>query len=487
MNYPLNQMAISVSDVQRSHRWYRDIFGYQESGGTTWSPLVGADKVQGAPEATSECWWLMDQQRYFQVELFEFAKPVGKPIPADWRPCDIGYTMIGIHVDDFAETLRKLERRRVATLSDPIGEPGSRRVCVKDPDGVLLEIMEDDPLSSSNPRERPYPDVPCATRFMTVSVPDLEEARSTWVNVMGLQETQLTLHGPEHEMLWGLGGATRESFVVDAQDIFIEVVHYSDPVGKPWPEGYYITDIGILNLAIGYDTYEDIEAAAKRVEEAGFRFNVPVQTTLMPFTALTYVNDPMGFNIEMLYVKDPGKKRVVNPMDYLEMGFAPEPPPISKSRAEATTSASPERVWEVLIDSENMSDWAPFAESEVQFRPVDLGHVGTVRRLSGGLLGMAVTERIHVSEPPYRLEYTADVNVNPTQILPLPKSLPINIPVGLAISRYHAFVTLEPREDGGTRVIWEAQFRSPVPKASKVVDYQCQQLVDGLVKAVDSG
>ena len=38
-------------------------------------------------------------------------------------------------------------------LSDPAGEPGARRVCVRDPDGVLLELMEDDPRAPE-PRER---------------------------------------------------------------------------------------------------------------------------------------------------------------------------------------------------------------------------------------------------------------------------------------------------------------------------------------------
>src|ERR1035437_3593054 len=96
---PLNQIAISVADVQRSHRWYRDIFGYQESGGTyMFVPLLGSAKVQGVPDATSVCWWLMDQQEFFQIELFQFSKPTPQPLPEDWRPCDIGYTTIGILV-----------------------------------------------------------------------------------------------------------------------------------------------------------------------------------------------------------------------------------------------------------------------------------------------------------------------------------------------------------------------------------------------------
>ena len=298
---PMNQIAINVSDLQHSQRWYRDIFGYQESGGTyMFIPILGSADVQGVPDATSECWWLMDQQDFFQLELFEFSKPTPKPLPADWRPCDIGYTTIGIHVRDFDATLTRLARRQVALLTDPIGEPGSRRVCVRDPDGVLLEIMDDDPRSAEH-RSRPY-DVPVATRFATLSVPDLEQARRTWIEVFGLsEEPDVVLHTPEHEALWGLAGASRESFLLRAGDMFIEVVQYLDPVGKPWPEGYRITDHGLLNIALGLRSEDEHDQLVQRCIEAGIHPNSTKPTPLKKLWYAVYVNDPMGFSVELLY------------------------------------------------------------------------------------------------------------------------------------------------------------------------------------------
>lgn len=43
----------------------------------------------------------------------------------------------------------------------------------------------------------------------------------------------------EHKKLWGLAGATCQSFVVRAGDSLLEVVQYVDPVGKLWPSGYH--------------------------------------------------------------------------------------------------------------------------------------------------------------------------------------------------------------------------------------------------------
>jgi len=459
---PLNQIAISVADVQLSQRWYRDLFGFQESGGTSlFVPLLGSDRVQGVPGATSVCWWLMDSQDFFQIELFQFSKPTARPLPEVWRPCDIGYSTIGIHVADFDATLERLERRRVRLLSDPIGAPGSRRVCVRDPDGVLLEVMEDDPRSGA-PRSRPH-DVPVATRFVTLSVPDLEEARHTWVEVLGLTELPgFTLHGPEHEELWGLSGATRQSFVLRAGDMFIEVVHYLDPVGRPWPDGYRISDLGLLNIALGLRSYDALVDLVGACEAAGIPPNAPPPTTLKPVWSCSYVNDSMGFSIELLYLARPGEKRLVNPFDLIELGFRPTKAPVHRTRASQVVGAPPARVWQVLVDHTAMSTWSPFRRSEVVADPDGNGGVGTMRRLSGGPLGMSLTERIVAAEEPYRLEYTAEGA--PGQDF------------------YHGFVTLEPLPGGGTRLTWEAQFHSRLPGVTAATTRVLRSLVQGLAR-----
>lgn len=457
---PINQIAISVQSVQHSQRWYRDIFGYVEGGGTAaFIPQLGSADVQGVPDATSECWWLLDSQEFFQVELFEFRKPKPVPVPAGWRPCDIGYTMIGIHVDDFDAVLERLARRHVTLLSEPIGEQGARRVCIKDPNGVLLEILEDDPRAAEQ-RSR-IRDLPVTTRFLTLSVPDLAQARNTWLGVLGLpEEPDVVLHTPEHEALWGLKGASRESFVVRAQDIFLEVVQYLDPVGKPWPEGYHISDIGPLNVALGIRDEKEHDELVAHCQANGLVPNSTKPTLLKKLWYAVYVNDPMGFSIELLYHKRAGRKERINPFNLLELGFAPNPAPVTRASATAFTSAPPERVWEVLTDHDRMSEWSPFSSSKVVSRPSDGGEVGTVRRLSGGPGRLGVTETMVVAEEPNRLEYTA-------------KGAPLQW-------MYHGFVSLEPTPGGGTTVMWEAQFRTPVRGPGTITRGMLKSLVKGL-------
>ncbi len=457
---PLNQIALSVSDVQRSQRWYRDVFGYQESGGTyMFIPLLGSHKVQGLPSATSTCWWLLDQQESFQLELFEFSKPTPRPLPADWRPCDIGYTTVGMYVADFDATLQRLSRRRSPLLSEPIGAPGERRVCVRDPDGVLLEVMEDDPRCGAA-RARPFADVPVVTRFVTLSVPDLDQARRTWCEVLGLREVaDVRLHGPEHEALWGLAGATRESFVLDAGDMFVEVVRYLDPAGRPWPEGYRISDHGLLNIAFGPPSYDALQSLVARCEAAGIPPNAPPPGTIKQVWSCSYVNDPMGFSIELLFHARPGRPMPVNPFNLLELGFVPRRAPVARVEVRQMVAAPPERVWQVLVDHERMPAWSPFSRCEVLTKGAG-GEVGTVRRLSGGPARMGLTETVVVAEEPYRFEYTAE---------------------GAPGQRsYHGFVTLEPLPGGGTDLTWEAQFRARLPGTRAATTAMLRALARGL-------
>ena len=117
---PLNQIAFSVVDLRLTERWFREGFGLLPAGGSRAlmrGPL--AANVQGLPRAASTCWWLLGRNSWFQLELFQFERPMAKLMPADFRPCDIGYTRIGIWVEDFDATLKRLAGLGSQPLTDP--------------------------------------------------------------------------------------------------------------------------------------------------------------------------------------------------------------------------------------------------------------------------------------------------------------------------------------------------------------------------------
>ena len=313
---PLCQVAFSVNDLRRTHAWYRDVLGFVPAGGTNLFAGPLASRVQGLPRAASTCWWMVDRQDFFQLELFEFRSPPVRPMPRDRRPCDVGYTMLGVHVADLDAILERAERAGTPALSRPIGPAGARRTCVRDPEGVLVELMEDDPRTPTR-RPRPRPAIPSTARSITLSVPDLDRSRRFFGDVLGLGIAQgMALHEPEHEALWGLEGAKRDSLVLSAGDFLVELVHYAEPVGNPWPPGYRISDQGLLNVAIGFRSRAELHSVYERCRAAGHEGNSR-PLTFGPWSVV-YVNDDQGFSVELLHVR---------PWYRGQMGFRPRRTP----------------------------------------------------------------------------------------------------------------------------------------------------------------
>jgi catechol 2,3-dioxygenase-like lactoylglutathione lyase family enzyme len=298
---PVRQVAFSATDLERTHAWYHEVLGFLPSGRTriVRGPLFS--RLVGLPKLATTIRFLVDKQDFFHLEMFRFERPQAKPMPADWRPCDIGYARLGLHVDDFDATLERLGRAGVRPLADPVGAMSTRRVCLRDPEGVLLELMEEDPRLPSSP-PRPRPEVPIVARSVTLSVPDLDRSRRFFVDILGMREAKdVALHTAEHEALWGLAGARCESLLLWSGDFLIELVQYTDPVGKPWPEGHRVCDQGLSHIALGFRSLGEFNAVYQRAAAAGYRSNW--RPLHMLAISAVYLNDDQGFAVELMMVR----------------------------------------------------------------------------------------------------------------------------------------------------------------------------------------
>jgi catechol 2,3-dioxygenase-like lactoylglutathione lyase family enzyme len=303
------QVAISTLDLARAHQWYRQCLGLQTAGDRRHREGDSYAAVPGLPEASFDVWCLVDRQEFFQLELFEFAKPRMRTMRADWRCSDIGYSSVGIHVEDFEGALGRAQSTSGELLTEPIGPAGRRRVCLRDPDGILLELMEDD-VRGRRADAASDVSVPAAIRSVTLSVRDLEKARRFWVDTLGLTEAgNSAIHGEEHESLWGLADASREKLVAWAGDVAVELVQYERPVGRARPSGYLISDQGILNVALGCTDKGRFEAAYERVVSGGYRVAAP-PWALKGVATVVYAYDDQGFCVELLHVEPEALERM---------------------------------------------------------------------------------------------------------------------------------------------------------------------------------
>lgn len=282
------QIGLNTADLAGSLRLYSEAFGFRNSGSTAaWGDVIG---VQGlGPECHTLVWWMIGADDFFQLELFSHSVPAQRPLPPDWKPSDHGWVRFGVKVTDFDACMHALARHDVPTITPAMTIGGIRHAAIRDPyAGIIIEVIEGGTGGANGPQ----------IAYVTSSVADLAAARRYYGTLIDLPILPLeSLHTPEVESLWGLTGAKREGFVVDAGGVLLEVLQYED--GRPQPADHRISDQGIMNIALATREREPIIAVLARLGDAGF---VP------PFTyddgastICAYVIDP-GHEIEFVSV-----------------------------------------------------------------------------------------------------------------------------------------------------------------------------------------
>ena len=312
MTPQLAQIAMCTTDVPRSVQLYTEAFGFAEAGGKVlWGERVARIQALG-DDAAFTLWWLVGRQDLVQLEFFHHTTPRQRPA-ADRAPNDLGWSRFGIAVPDFDTVLERLGTLGIDTLGGPVVHEGLRRACFRDPyTGVLVEVLEEGTATPGGIRPRFYDLVP-AVVYAAVSVPDLTEARRFFVETLGLaEEPQTVLHPPALEALWGLAGAARESFVARGGDVYLEVVRYDEPAGRPLPDDHLLSDRGFMNVALGYREPSALAATYERVVANGYRDNFRPPRV----AGGTYLNDDQGNTLELLLAA-----REFDPV----FGFAPHP------------------------------------------------------------------------------------------------------------------------------------------------------------------
>ena len=306
------QIALCTTDVPRSVQLYTEVFGFADAGGRAlWGERIARMQALG-DDTAFVFWWLVGRQDLMQLELFHHTTPPQRAV-ADRAPNDHGWSRFGIAVPDFDPALERLAGLGIELLSEPLTHDGLRRACFRDPyTGVLVEMLEEGAAIPGGIRPRFYDLVP-AVVYAAISVPDLGVARRFFVDTIGLaEEPQTVLHPPELEALWGLKGATRESFVARGGDVYLEVVAYGEPAGRPLPDDHLLSDRGFMNVALGYREPEAVAATHENVIANGYRDNFQVPRA----TGGTYLNDDQGNTLELLLV--------ARELD-AALGFAPQP------------------------------------------------------------------------------------------------------------------------------------------------------------------
>jgi len=141
INVGLEHIGLSVSDLKRSLAFYCDVLGMEviriiePGGGGDLGTIVGLDGCQARIAHL--------RSGNFMLELFEYQKPRGKPIPEERCQADIGYAHIGLRSDDVLEDYEELKGLGVDFISDPVEfRPGVWVVYFYGPDNEVCELRK---------------------------------------------------------------------------------------------------------------------------------------------------------------------------------------------------------------------------------------------------------------------------------------------------------------------------------------------------------
>ncbi len=138
----MSHVGICVADWKRSLAFYHDVLGFR---------YVSELEIKGEPSETLlrlrdvELRVLYLEREGVRIELLHYASPghVGDDAP---RPMNrLGLTHLSLRVDDLDAFLEVLRRQDVTIHEDTridIAQSHSKAIFIADPDGMLIEIVE---------------------------------------------------------------------------------------------------------------------------------------------------------------------------------------------------------------------------------------------------------------------------------------------------------------------------------------------------------
>ncbi|BBD60708.1 glyoxalase/bleomycin resistance protein/dioxygenase [Nostoc sp. HK-01] len=144
----IDHSAIAISNTEQSLHFYRDLFGMQvDSRGLNWRATQA--RMDNLPGAEVKITALRPVQGGEGIELLDYLVPgKGRPMPSDWKSCDIGTVQIQLIVNNLEQLVDKLRQNRVEFISPSIVKfsnhlfPYQQACLVKDPDGHTILLIE---------------------------------------------------------------------------------------------------------------------------------------------------------------------------------------------------------------------------------------------------------------------------------------------------------------------------------------------------------
>jgi len=146
----IDHSAIAISNTEQSLRFYRDLLGIQVEGGSFNQGETQATLDNLSEEVEVRITALRPNRGGLGIELLDYVVPSkSRPMPSDWRSCDIAHMQVELVVNNIEQVVEMLRQNGIEFVSSRVVEftesyyPYRQGCLVKDPDGHgMLPIAE---------------------------------------------------------------------------------------------------------------------------------------------------------------------------------------------------------------------------------------------------------------------------------------------------------------------------------------------------------
>ncbi|WP_427157136.1 VOC family protein [Aliinostoc sp. HNIBRCY26] len=143
----IDHSAIAISNTEQSLHFYRDLLGMQlDSHSLNWRATQA--RMDNLPGAEVQITALRPIQGGVGIELLDYILPgKGRPIPSDWKSCDVANVQIQFVVNNLESLVDKLQQNGVEFVSSKIVRfadnlfPYKQGYLIKDPDGHAILLV----------------------------------------------------------------------------------------------------------------------------------------------------------------------------------------------------------------------------------------------------------------------------------------------------------------------------------------------------------
>lgn len=296
-------IGLTVSDMERSVAFYRDILGFEKASdtviaGPAYEQLTGLSGLRARVVSMR-----LGAER---IELTEFLAPRGRAAPADSRSNDAWFQHVAIITNDIEQGYLWLRRHDVQQVSPgpqrlPDWNPkagGIKAFYFRDPDGHPLEILEFPPDKGEARWHRPSDRIFLGIDHTAIVVGDTEASLRFYRDILGLRVAGESMNwGPEQARLNNVARARlRITALRAASGPGVELLEYLTPrTGRPAPADPAVNDLVHWHTTV---IPADPAAAARRLR-AGRAVFVSPGVVGLPDRALGFgagflVRDPDG-------------------------------------------------------------------------------------------------------------------------------------------------------------------------------------------------